>query len=113
MRMSSKKTSGSHSYSTLKTSGFSAHTQIINDEKEKDEKYKAVATNALKAMTNLLVEMENNDVPSRLIIDLCVLPILESAAEKYEKIDKNEDVDVDGFYDMVMRKWNFSEKRLK
>lgn len=69
----------------------------INKEKHKDELYKLAAVKALKTMSEILVEMEASAMEAKDMMKLCVWPILEEARGMFEKINKGEDVDLDGF----------------
>ena len=77
---------------------------IINPsaEKKKDELYKQIAINALRAMTTALVEMEAKKRTEKDMINKCVWPILQEADHRFKAIrDDMEDVPLDGFEFMV------------
>jgi len=71
-------------------------------EREKDELYKQIAVNALRAMTSALVEMENKKTPEKEMMDKCVWPILQEAEHRFNAIKNDtEDIPLDGFEFMV------------
>ena len=71
-------------------------------EKKKDELYKEIAINALRAMTSGLVEMENKKTPEKKMMNKCVWPILQEAERRFSAIrDDETDVPVDGFEFMI------------
>ena len=76
-------------------------TEIIIDgasEKAKDEKMKSIAVNALKSMTDILVDMSKNGMDNKMMMDKCVWPIIYEAAERFERIKRDEkNVPLDGF----------------
>lgn len=69
----------------------------VNAERKKDEQYKSIAVNALKFMSEILVEMEASGMKPDEMMKFCVWPILEECKERFEKVSKDEDVKVDGF----------------
>ena len=56
---------------------------------EKDEMFKLIAVNAMKTMSEMLVEMENSAMNSKEMMQLCVWPILEEAHKRSEKVSSN------------------------
>jgi len=76
-------------------------TDIIidgNTENAKDERMKSIAVNALKAMTDILVDMSKASMDSKMMMDNCVWPIIYEAAERFEKVKNDEkNVPLDGF----------------
>lgn len=70
---------------------------VTPEEKLRDEQYKLVAVNALKTMSEILVEMEASGMKEKEMMKFCVWPILEESREKFDKIDKSEEVKVDDF----------------
>jgi len=74
-----------------------------SDEDNKTTKMYEVAINALKAMTNKLVLMENNGETERAMIMKCVWPILTEADKKFTLVKMGNDVNVSDF-DSVIKK---------
>jgi hypothetical protein len=71
-------------------------------EKLKDEQYKMIAINALKAMTDMLVLMSGSGVDDKDMMRLCVWPILEESEKRFNKIANGEEVKLDGFEHLVI-----------
>ena len=70
---------------------------VTPEDKLREEQYKMVAVNALKTMSEILVEMEVSGMKSEEMMRFCVWPILEECKDRFEKISNGENVKVDGF----------------
>ena len=58
-----------------------------------------IAKNALKAITEYLVKMENEGVKPEVVIEKCIWPIIYEAARRFESIAKKDfdGIPEDGF----------------
>lgn len=70
---------------------------IIGEDKAKEEQYKLVAVNALKVMSEILVEMEASGMKEKEMMKFCVWPILEESKSKFDKISIGIETKVDDF----------------
>ena len=71
---------------------------ILENDFSRDELCKEIAVNAMKTMTDCLVEMELKDASMSDMLNYCIWPILEEADSRFRAIERGEDnVPTDGF----------------
>ena len=76
---------------------------IIEPAKDKEEICKKIAVNALKAMTDTLVEMEQLRLSEKEMMNKCVWPILNEAAKRFKDVQEDKDVELGNFIYVVGR----------
>jgi len=74
---------------------------IIDPAKDNEETCKKIAVNALKAMTDILVEMEQLRLSEKEMMNKCVWPILNEAAKRFKDVQEDKDVELGNFIYVV------------
>jgi DNA topoisomerase IA len=74
---------------------------IIEPAKDKEEICKKIAVSALSTMTDVLVEMEQMNLPEKTMMQKCVWPILNEAAKRFKDVQDNKEVKIGNFVYVV------------
>ena len=77
---------------------MSEESSESSESSKNDEIAKVISLNAFKALTDSLVELENQGASAEVLMDKCVWPILQEASVRFSALARGEeDVPLSGF----------------